>query len=178
MKNIFTFKKCSVDEKTKERTETKLSKLDKFFKDDCESQITFSERKNNSFVVEITVEYKGVTFRSEQTSTDFNSAVDLAVDSLIRQIRKNKTKLEKKIKGSKFDFWEPAPNEPDVFDEDYTLIRTKRFVMKPMSLDEAILQMNMIGHEFFVFCNSASHLINVVYRRKDGNYSLIEPDVE
>lgn len=175
MKFIFTCRKCEVNEAEKERTTKKLAKMDKFFKDDCEAHITFSKDKHQWYVLEVTIDYKGVFFRSEQKAQDVNTAIDLVVDTLLRQITKNKSKLEKRFHSVNSDIYDNADFSAHK-EEDYEIIKSKKFFLKPMDIEEAILQMNMLGHSFFVFKSANDEdVINIVYRRKDGKYGLIEP---
>ena len=115
----------------------------------------------------------GTLFRSEEADTTFQNALDTAIDTIERQIRKNKTRLEKKFKGSSFDF-SIADDEED--EEKEFDIRVKTFSFKPMSVEEAILQMNLLEHEFFVFTEMDTGKVNVVYKRKNGGYGLIVPE--
>ena len=112
-------------------------------------------------------------FRAERSAEDKNVALDDAIDKIIRQIRKNKTKVEKKLKDTAFKeaFAEPVPE-----DNDYEIIKYKKFKMRPMDVEEAILQMNLLDHQFFMFTNAKTGQINVVYLRDDGNYAVLEPD--
>ena len=112
-------------------------------------------------------------FRAERSAVDKNAALDDAIDKIIRQIRKNKTRIEKKLKDTAFKeaFAESIPEQVD-----YEVIKHKKFKMRPMNVDEAILQMNMIGHNFFMFSNADTGEINVVYKRTEGNYAVLEPD--
>lgn len=150
-------------------TEKRISKLDKFF-DDAEVTVIYSKKRNLQ-IAEITVYAKGTIFRSEVESETFNNSLDEAVENIIRQIRKYKTKLERDLRIDAFE----------QFDEDYDLdepemeIRTKTFPVKPMTVEEAILQMNLIGHMFFVFRDATTSEICVVYKKKDGTYGLIVP---
>lgn len=148
------------------------SKLGKFFGDDADAKIVMSEVKNQ-IVIELTVRYNSIIFRAERTAIDKNDALDDAIDKIIRQIRKNKTKVEKKLKDSAFKetFAEPVEEIAD-----YNLIKEKKFKLRPMDPEEAILQMNLLSHEFFMFLNAKTGTINVVYKRDDGNYGLLSPD--
>ena len=147
------------------------AKLDKFFGDETEAKLMLTERKGN-IELELTVRYNQMLFRAEQTAVDKNDALDAAIDKIIRQIRKNKTRLEKRLKDNAF-----KQEFQDVVEEaDISVIRTKKFKMRPMSPEEAILQMNMLGHDFFMFRNAASGEINVVYKRDDEGYAVLEPD--
>ena len=150
------------------------SRLGKFFGDDADAKIVLSELKNQ-IVLELTVKYNSIIFRSERSAEDKYVALDDSIDKIIRQIRKNKTKVEKKLKDSAFKeaFAYPVPDTID-----YEVIKRKKFKMRPMDIDEAILQMNLLGHSFFMFTNAETGQINVVYKREDDNYSVLEPDMD
>ena len=162
----------------KEYVEKKLSKLERYFD-------TFPEIKVNLKVysdkqrVEVTIPFPDLLLRAEETNSDMYAAIDLVVDKLERQIRKHKTKVNRKLreKGSVKAMLilpdQPAAQE-EVAEDELELVRTKRFDLKPMDVEEAILQMDMLGHNFFVFTNSETNETNVVYGRKDGKYGLIE----
>lgn len=166
-------RKCTPRENFKERAEKRLSKLDKFFGGEAEAKITATVEKSCK-IVEITVNNDGMIFRAQERADELNEALDKCVDTLIRKIRKNKTKLSKRIHDGDFD----SLNAEEAVEEEreYDLVRTKSISVKPESIEEAILQMNMLGHEFYMFRNSETGVINVVYRRTDGGYGLIEPD--
>ena len=126
-------------------------------------------------IVEITVAHGGMIFRAEERAEDMEDALDGCVDSLVRQIRKNKTRVEKRLRSGAFDAY--TDMEPVSEELDFDVVRTKKIPLnKPQDVDEAILQMNLLGHQFYVFLNAVTNQINVVYRRKDGGYGLIEPD--
>ena len=149
-------------------TEKRIAKLEKFF-DNAEVNVLYSKKRNLQSA-EITVYAKGTIFRSEVEGETFNNSLDEAIENIIRQIRKYKTKVERDLRADAFV----------EYDEDYELdepemeIRTKTFPVKPMTVEEAILQMNLIGHMFFVFRDAHTSDICVVYKRKDGNYGIIE----
>ena len=147
------------------------AKLDKFFGDEAEAKVMLSEQKGQ-ITCELTVRYNQMIFRAEQTAVDKNDALDAAIDKMIRQIRKNKTRLEKRLKDSAFK----QEFQDTVEEADIQVIRSKKFKLRPMAVEEAVLQMNMLGHSFFMFKNAASGAINVVYRRDDGGYAVLEPD--
>jgi len=173
MKIITVGRKMEVPEDLKQLFDKKLAKLDKFFKDDAVAYVTLS-KEHNMEKLELTISSGGTLFRVEEEDRTFNNALDTAVDKIVRQIRKNKTRLEKRLREDAFvnsqDSYEPLD------EESYFEIRTKNFVVKPMTPDEAVLQMNLIGHEFYVFRNSETGGINVVYKRKNGNYGLLVPE--
>lgn len=175
MKTTITAKKMSVPQNFTEYAENKLdAKLNKFFGEDAEAKIVISEIKNQ-IVIELTVRYNSIIFRAERTAVDKNDALDAAIDKIIRQIRKNKTRVEKKLKDSAFKetFAEPVEEIAD-----YTVIKEKKFKLRPMDVEEAILQMNLLSHKFFMFLNAQTGEINVVYKREDGDYALLSPDKE
>lgn len=175
MKLTIAAKKMQISQAFTSYAETKLNaKLDRFFDDESEAKITLSEQKN-FIVLELTVKSGTMIFRAEQSALDKNDALDAAVDKIIRQICKNKTKLGKRIKETAFKEVVLEPVEEQV---SYEVIKHKAFTLRPMSVDEAILQMNMLGHGFFMFCNGTTGATNVVYRRDDGNYAVLEPQAE
>ncbi len=147
------------------------AKLDKFFGNEAEAKIMLTERRG-MIDLELTVRYEQMLFRAEQTAKDKSDALDAAIDKIIRQIRRNKTRLEKKLKDNAFK----QEFQDTVEEADITVLRTKKFRMRPMSPEEAILQMDMLGHNFFMFQNAATGDINVVYKREDEGYAVLEPD--
>lgn len=167
-------RKCTPRESFKERAENKLQKVEKFFGPDADAKVTASVEKNAK-AVEITLSKGGYIFRAQERSADLEDALDTCVDSLIRQIRKNKTKLQKRIHEISFD---EVFNESEDDEQEYDIVRTKTVIVKPESVDEAILQMNMLGHKFYMFRNSETDAISVVYQRNDGGYGVIEPSYD
>ena len=155
--------------------EKKVSKLDKFFRDEAEAHVTLSKHKDNA-TLELTISMNGTLFRSEVTDETFYHAIDVAIDVIERQIRKNKTRLEKRMRSGAFVEEDPALLEEEVEEAPQTLIKRKAFNLRPMTVDEAILQMNLLEHTFFVFENQDTETVCVVYRRNDGGYGLIETD--
>ena len=174
MKITMTGRKVTLRPTFVERTETKLSKLDKFFDTDAAADVTVTAERD-LHRVEVTIRCSGMVFRAEEAAEDMNEAVDRLVDILLRQIRKNKTRLEKRLRSGAFvDSIEPEAEES----ETYRIVRSKSFPVKPLDVEEAILQMNLTGHQFYMFRNMDSGEINVVYRRKNGDYGLLEPNAE
>lgn len=157
--------------------EKKVSKLEKYFKPHIEAHATLSVEKNRQ-IIEITIHFGGIILRAEEAHDDMYAAIDIAVDKLEGQLRKQKTKLEKKYREESVRFLQPIPDEVGDADdgEEPRIVKTKRFAVKPMSAEEAVLQMELIGHSFFVYQDAESEEVNVVYKRKDGNYGLIEPE--
>lgn len=173
MKVTIAAKKLNISQAFTEYAEQKLNaKLDRFFPDEAEAKITLAERRD-MIILELTVKYNGIIYRAEQTAKDKNDALDVTVDRIIRQIRKQKTKVEKSLRADAFVGLE-AEVEPE--EKEFEVIRYKTFAVRPMSVDEAILQMNLLDHAFFMFKNADTGLINVVYRRDEGNYAVLVPD--
>lgn len=173
MKTTITAKKMQIPQNFTEYAEKKIdAKLDKFFGDEADAKIVMSEVKDK-IVLELTVKYNSTIYRSERTAVDKNDALDEAIDKIIRQIRKNKTKVEKRLKDTAFKetFAEPVEEISD-----YTVIKEKKFKLRPMDIEEAILQMNLLSHEFFMFLNAKTGTVNIVYKRDDGNYAVLQPD--
>ncbi len=177
MKFVYTEKKIHARNDLKDYADKKISKLDRLFKGESTAYVKFSIEKNRHNV-ELTVENNGMFYRVSETTSDMFASVDSAVAALERQIRKNKTRLAKRIhEGVLEKEFAPAVDAPEEEEGEFKVIRTKRFSIKPMSVEEAILQMNLLEHEFFVFKNQdEGDTFSVVYRRRDGGYGLIESD--
>lgn len=175
MKFIITGKHIEVTEALKEKVIKKLNKLEKFFKPDTEVHATLSVQKSRQ-IVEVTINHKGVLHRAEESDEDMYASIDKVVDILERQIRRNKTRLQKRMHEEAFRNITFSSDDDVEEEHEFKVVRSKKFAVKPMALEEAILQMNLVGHEFFMFSNSDTKQVNVVYRRKDGNYGLIEPE--
>ncbi|MCR8645032.1 ribosome-associated translation inhibitor RaiA [Paenibacillus sp. N1-5-1-14] len=161
--------------------EKKLSRLERYFEAPLTNEVNVTMNVvKGMHIVEVTIPLQGVILRAEVKHSDMYASIDLVVDKLERQIRKHKTKTNRIIRseGGKRDLFkmEVSPNSYEEEDE-LEVVRTKQFDFKPMDIEEAILQMNLIGHNFFVFSNTDSQQVSVVYRRDDGKYGLIEPAV-
>lgn len=162
--------------------EKKIGKLERYFDTplNTDVNVTMSVFRGEQ-IVEVTIPLKGVLLRAEERSEDMYASIDVVVDKLERQIRKYKTKVNRKfrqdgsIRALINENVESTLNEDVEEEEEFQIVRTKRFPMKPMDPEEAILQMNLLGHNFFVFSNMDTDEINVVYKRNDGKYGLIEP---
>lgn len=167
-------KNIEVTNALRERVEKKLTKFEKYFNPDTEANATLTVEKNRH-IIEVTIPFNGVILRGEEATEDMYSSIDNVVEKLERQIAKYRTKLERKIKdGSvRFDNFSFSQEEDD---DEPRIVKTKRFAMKPMPVEEAVLQMELLGHNFFMFHNAESDEVNVVYKRKDGDYGLIEPE--
>ena len=173
MKVIITGRKIDISAGMRSYTEKKLQKLDKFFDEAADAQVTLSVEKDRQ-TAELTIYFGGYVFRAEDTTDDMYTSIDRAIDLIERQIRKNKTRLEKKLRGGAFDA--PSASAPETEEQEIRIVKSKKHALKPMSPEEAVLQMNLLGHEFFVFHNDETDKIDIVYKRKDGNYGLIEAE--
>ncbi len=168
----YTVKKMTLKPSTKDHIEKKLGKLDKFFSENANASVMLRLEKDR-VIAELTIRDGSMIYRAEDSSSDLLEAFDNAHDNIIRRIRKQKTKLEKRVR---FAAFEPEMLQETVEEEEgFRVIKTKKFAVKPLSVDEAILQMELLGHQFYVFRNEENNEINVVYERNDGNYGLIEP---
>ncbi len=179
MKVTITGRKVNLRDNFKELATKKLSRFDRIFDDDADAHVVVTVEHNRQ-TVEITIRQRGMIYRAEATEFEMNDALDRVISALGRQIRKNKTKLEKKIHSGAIDqyieettYIEDEVEEPK---EEFKVVKSKRFFVNPLSVDEAILQMNLLGHQFFLFRNAETEELNVVYKRNDGNYGLLEPE--
>ena len=171
-------RQLNVYDDTKEMINEKLSKLDRYFGDEGSATVTLSHKRNLS-TLEITIKASNTLFRSEVDADSFRDALDKSIDNIERQIRKNKTRLRKKLREGLISdeaIAAASVGSADEGEDNDIIIRTKRFEYTPMSPEEAIMQMNLLGHTFFVFNDSVTEKTCVVYKRKDGNYGLIEPE--
>ncbi|RDU37594.1 ribosome-associated translation inhibitor RaiA [Neobacillus piezotolerans] len=164
----------------REYVEKKISKLDRYFTETPDSNVNVNLKvyQDKTSKVEVTIPMPHLVLRAEESHEDMYAAVDLITDKLERQIRKHKTKVNRKFR-EKGDFAAlfatvNGSDATEFEDEDLEVVRTKRFELKPMDSEEAILQMNMLGHNFYVFTNAETNQTNVVYKRHDGRYGLIE----
>ncbi|HEX3039773.1 MAG TPA: ribosome-associated translation inhibitor RaiA [Caproiciproducens sp.] len=179
MKITITGRKVTLRDNFKELAKKKLSRFDRIFDEDAQATVVVTVEKNRQ-TVEITIVSRGMIYRAESTDFEMNDALDQVTSSLGRQIRKNKSRLDKEIHSSALDEYvqDYLHSTEDEESDEYKIVRTKHFFVKPLSVEEAILQMNMLGHQFYMFRDGATGEINVVYKRKDGNYGLLEPDAE
>ena len=181
MKFTYTCKKVTLSDSIKDYAEKKISKLERYFREeDTSAAVTFSVEKDHLCTVEITIRGAGPLLRAQTQAPDgdMRGAIDAAVGYIERQILKNKTRLSKRLRSEGF----PAPAPADDFEiaeeKEFHIVRTKRFAVKPMSAEEAILQMNLLGHSFFVYRDSGNESLCIVYQRKNGGYGLIVTDEE
>jgi len=160
----------------RDAVESKVSKLAKYFNKEAEVKATLSVERSRQ-IIEVTIPINGSILRAEESTDDMYTSIDKVVDKLIKQLKKHKTKLENRmVKYETIRFENIPAYEVGKDDMDSKIVKTKRFAVKPMSSEEAVLQMELIGHNFFVFANADTDEVNVVYKRKDGNYGLIEPE--
>lgn len=174
MKITYTARKVNLKDNFKELCEKKLSKFNKIFSEDATASVVVTLYKNRQ-TVEVTISDNGVVCRAEDTQDEMNDALDKVVDIIARQMRKNKTRLSRRLRDNTADFTAILPDE-DISDEEEFDIRYKTIPIKPISVEEAILQMNMLNHDFFVFINAETNETNVVYKRKGDTYGLLEPE--
>lgn len=176
MKFTFTQKKVQITDDLRSYAEKKIGKLDRFFKGKSEAFITLSTERSR-YRVEVTINNNGMYYRVSEVTSDMFASIDSAVAAIERQIRKNKTRLEKRLRDGAINWeegqtfsYDPTPEE----EPEFKIVRSKRFSIKPMMPEEAILQMELLGHEFFVFKNQdEDDSFAVVYKRKNGGYGLI-----
>lgn len=166
-------KKVELADSSKDKILSKVEKLSKFFDDVVECKIVVSQQREQ-MVVEITFPYKGFIIRAESRDRDMLTAVDVCLENIDRQIRKNKTKLSKRLRDDSIENYDIDFGGREASEDEFNIIKVKHFDKKPMMVEEAILQMNMLGHDFFVFNDPDTMRANVVYKRKDSNYALIE----
>ena len=181
MKFVFTDKKVNLPNKVHAYAEKKVGKLDRYFKADAEAAVVFSVEKDRNNV-ELTVRSGGTIIRVAESTSDMFATVDAAVASVERQLRTIKARLEKRLREIAFerggDVDEVSSFAPEAEEDEFQIVRTKRFPIKLMSAEEAVLQMNLVDHTFFAFKNAeADGAFSVVYRRNDGGYGLIEDDI-
>ncbi|MBP5254766.1 MAG: ribosome-associated translation inhibitor RaiA [Lachnospiraceae bacterium] len=177
MKYNITGRNLEVTDDLRSYVEKKFSKFSNYFSEDTEVFVTLSKTRGDE-KVEITIPMKGTTIRAEETSPDMYASIDMLEEIVERQLRRNRKKL--------IERYQNAPSFSTLFTEDSSgedaeedtirIVRSKRFAIKPMDPEEACFQMDMLGHSFYVFYNAETDLVSVVYKRKDGNYGLIEPE--
>ena len=178
MRISITGKGLEVSDYLRELIDKKVGKLERYFPQDTEVQVTLSVEKTRH-IVEVTIPYEGGIIRAEEVTGDMYASVDNVLDKLEKQIIRHRTKLEKNLRSGAFRYEQPvyiAAYEEADEEEGPRIVRVKRFNIKPMSEEEAMLQAELLGHSFYVFTNAETNDINVLYKRKDGNYGLIEPE--
>lgn len=173
MRITINTKNFTVTEPMRSRIEKKLKKMDRYFNEEADVQVRLSQEHNVRFIAEITLMLGGVMLRAEESTDDMFASIDRALDKIDRQIHRHRTKLAKKANTDALaaieevvPAWEEQPTE---------LVRVKRFEVKPISVEDAIAEMDMLGHNFFVFINAETGITSVVYRRADGKIGMLEP---
>ncbi len=180
MNIILSGKNVEITDSLRNQATKKLKKLERYFEPATEAQVTMSVEKNRH-IVEVTIPFNGILIRAEESTDDMYASIDKVIDKLESQIHKYRTRLEKRFRSGAFkEQWSVSRDQARVEDQSNELkvVRTKRFAVKPMDLEEALMQMDLLGHSFFVFSNAETDEVNVVYKRKDGRYGLIEPEYE
>lgn len=173
MRITITGKNMEITDSLRSAVEERLSKLDRFFAKDTAVQVTLSVEKERK-KIEVTIPVKGNIIRSEQVSNDMYVSIDLVEEVIERQLKKYKNKIiDRKQNAASF---KQEFIDKEFEDEEVSIIRTKRFEIKPMYPEDACVQMELLGHDFFAFMNAETELISVVYKRKDGAYGMLEPD--
>jgi len=176
MKVNITGKNYDTYEKLENTIEKKLDRLDKYFSEDVSSNVVLSQERGRD-KIEVTINAKGAVFRAEEMNQDVYDGIDRVVDKLSSQISRFKGKLAKRYndnKALKFEFEDPEDEEDYDEIEDTPVVKTKKFELRPMDVDEAILEMEMLGHNFFVYLDMDTDSVNVVYKRNGGNYGVLE----
>ena len=177
MRITISGKNFNISDKVEDRLTRKLNKLDRYFGSEVEAQARLSLERNSRNICEITIPIEGGIVRAEEVAEDMFKAMDRCIEKLERQIRKYRTRLEKRLKEGAFVeapeyFTESTEDE----EETRQLVRTKTFPIRPMAVEDAITQMQLLGHSFFVFMNIDTESICVVDVRHDGNYGLLQPE--
>ncbi len=177
MRITISGKNVEITDALREQITKKVSKLERYFDENTEVQVTMSVEKNRH-IMEVTIPFNGAMVRAEEYTDDMYKTLDKVLDKLEKQIHKYRTKLDKQMKSGAFKYEKPLFSEE--FEKETgdapRVVKTKRFAVKPMDVEEAILQMELLGHNFFVFTDAESDEVSVVYKRRDGNYGLIEPE--
>jgi len=178
MKFTFTDKKINLPKSVHNYAEKKVGKLERYFHNEADAAVVFSVEKDRNNV-ELTIRSGGTILRVAESTSDMFASIDAAVSSMERQLRKNKARLEKRLRQDAFErsVEEQSSFAPVEEEEDFQVVRTKRFPIKPMTTEEAILQMNLLGHTFFAYKNEElDGAFAVVYKRNDGGYGIIEDE--
>jgi len=175
----FVGRKCAAGPAFQAHAEKKLAKVQRLLgpgAEDADAKITATAQKTG-ITVEVTVKYQGMVLRAEEGAQQINDALDRCVDVLVRQLRKNKTRVEKRLYTAQLSDFIDVESEVEE-ETDFAIARSKRVPCKPIDVEEAILQMNLVGHQFFLFLDAETNEYNLVYRRRGGDYGLLIPDRE
>ena len=179
MRILITGKNMDVSSALRDLLEKKVHKLDRYLKPETDVYVTLSVEQYRH-IVEVTIPINGLVLRAQETTNDMYTSIDNVLEKLERQIRKHRTKLDKRLREGAFRDASPVfiTKEQDESEPHGLIVKSKRFAIKPMDAEEAVMQMELLGHDFFVFMNMDTEQVCVVYRRRDGNYGLIEPEYE
>lgn len=177
MKITYVARKVNLRDNFKERVERKLSKFEKIFSDSAEATVVVTLEKNRQ-TVEVTIKDNSMVYRAESTMAEMNDALDRVIDLLSRQLRKHKTRLSKRLRAGSVENLFADEEDVAVEEEEISVVRKKQIPLKPISVEEAILQMEMTNHKFYMFTNADTGFTNVVYLRDDGAYGILEPSSE
>ncbi len=176
MQIIFFGKNTEVTTALKEYLEKKMKRIERITDQEIAGQANFTLERGR-YIVEVTLPLNGMLVRGEETNADPYASIDLVIDKLEKQVERfKKARLARKRTASAPELASEAPAESPGEEEEHRVVKVKRFPLKPMTVEEAVLQMNLLGHDFFVFHNGDTMQINVVYQRRDGDYGLLEPD--
>ena len=177
MNTIVKGKNIEITEAIKAYAEKKLAKLEKYFEKDNVDAIVSMAVEGGIHRVDITLSLEGLILKGEERTQDMYASVDGAIDKIERQIHKYKTKINRKLRQAGNNLIEASLQQNFEVEEERKVVRNKKFPLKPMGVDEAAMQMELLAHDFFVFVNATTEEVNVLYKRKDGNYGLIEPEM-
>lgn len=181
MKFIISSKNMTLTDNLRDLFEKKAGKLERYLRPDTEVLVTFS-REGTRDTIELTIPFDGGILRAEETGYDVFACVDEVLEKIEKQIRRHRTRLERRLKEDAFAAQEPLyfdmQDDEELSQDEVRIVRTKRFAVKPMDALEAVAQMQMLGHSFFVYLDAETGAVNVVYKRRDGNYGLIEPEID
>jgi len=180
MNIIISGKNLDISDALRNQVNKKVGKLERYFKPGTDVHVTLSVEKNRH-IVEVTIPFNGIIIRAEESTDNMYASIDMVLDKLERQIHKYRTKLERSFRTGAFTDNKMEYSKEEFTghgDEELKVVKTKRFAVKPMSVEEALMQMDLLGHSFFVFTNADTDEVNVVYKRRDGKYGLIEPEYE
>lgn len=169
----FTGKKFDVTDAMRDYAEKKIGKIDRLFRTESDASVTFSSGRGR-YTAEVTIRNNGMIYRVSEVTSDMYASIDSAVAAIERQVRRNKTRLEKRLRDGAFERTAEVLPEEDEDEEEFKIVREKRFSIKPMTPEEAVLQLDLLGHEFFAFRNqNEDGVFAIVYKRKNGGYGLI-----
>jgi putative sigma-54 modulation protein len=172
MKIVYATKNVPLTDKMQAYAEKKLGKLEKFVADDTQMNVIMRREKGGRDIVEVTIYLPGVVLRAEETTDDLFTSIDAVADKLIRQIRRHRTRLEKRLRTDAFEL----PGEMEVEETDVAVARVKKVALKPMTPEDAAAQMELLGHTFYMFIDEKTAATCVIYRRNDGAFGLLMPE--